>query len=48
LKQVAILKFLVSAGADVHAKNNEGKMPIDVVPPNWDEKKQILREAMTR
>jgi len=42
---VEVLKCLIAQGADVYAKDDKGKTPLDVA--DTDEKKQILREAMT-
>jgi PTS system fructose-specific IIA component/PTS system nitrogen regulatory IIA component len=43
---VAILRYLISTGANVHAKATGDFTPLDVA--NTNEKKDILREAMTR
>jgi ankyrin repeat protein/uncharacterized protein YegL len=40
---VDILKYLISQGSNVNAKNNHGKTPLDVA--NTEEKKQILINA---
>ena len=42
--RIEVLRFLVSNGADVHAKDRDGKTPLDVA--RSEEAKRILREAM--
>jgi len=36
--------YLISQGADVNAKDNEGKTPLDCA--DTEEKKEVLRKAM--
>jgi ankyrin repeat protein len=48
---VTVLEYLVSIGANVDAKNNEGRTPLDVIredDENAEVKKRILREAMAK
>jgi len=40
-----VLKYLIDEGADVHAKNNEGKTAFDVA--DTDEKKNFLKECVS-
>ena len=42
---VAVLEYLISQGANVHAKDKEGLRPLDLVVGN-KEKKRVLRDAM--
>jgi len=44
--QAEILKFLVSRGADVYIRDDDGKTPLDYADTR--EKRYILREAMSR
>ena len=43
-RNVKVLKYLVLAGADIGAKDDSGKIPLDYA--DTEEKKSILREAM--